>query len=174
MTKIKSNEIEMVSIDTPVPYEKNMHVHTDEQIERLIKLIEYQGFRNPLILQKGTNRIAAGHGRLEAARKMGMKEVPVIYQEFESEEQFYAYVVSDNAIGKDSWAKLDLAKINNDFIDFGPELDVEMLGLKNFEIVMPDFEPGTLEDQGQLDALEPKWVTCPCGCEHKFDARTQL
>jgi len=145
--KIKSESIELVDINTPVPYDKNMHIHTDEQIDRLIKLIDYQGFRNPLVLQKGTNRIAAGHGRLIAAKKMGMKKVPVIYQEFESEEQFYAYVVSDNAIGKDTWAQLDLSQINKDIIDLGPDLDLDMLGLKDF-VVEPieKFEPQADED----------------------------
>ncbi len=145
--KIKSESIELVDINTPVPYEKNMHVHTEEQIDRLIKLIEYQGFRNPLVLQRGTNRIAAGHGRLVAAKKMGMEKVPVIYQEFESEEQFYAYVVSDNAIGKDTWAQLDLSQINKDIIDLGPDLDLDMLGLKDFVVVpIEKFEPQSDED----------------------------
>ena len=149
--EIRSKEIEMVSINTPVPYEKNMHIHTDEQIDRLVKLIEYQGFRNPLVLQKGTNRIAAGHGRLEAAKKMGMKDVPVIYQEFESEEQFYAYVVSDNAIGKNDWAKLDYAKINVDLMDLGPDLDIDLLGLKDFSIEPMDAEFPDLGDGSDPD-----------------------
>lgn len=153
--KIRSEKIELVPIDVPIPYEKNMHIHTDEQIDRLCDLIRYQGFRNPLVLQKGTNRIACGHGRLMAAKKMNMATVPAVYQEFESEEQFYAYVVSDNAIGKDTWAKLDFSKINNDFLEFGPELNVDMLGIKDF-VVEPieklepqcsaDSVPGLKED----------------------------
>jgi len=144
--KIRSQKIEMVSIDTPIPYDKNMNQHTDEQIERLCKLIEYQGFRNPLVLQLGTNRIATGHGRLMAAKKMGMTEVPVIYQEFESEEQFYAYVVSDNAIQE--WASLDLSQINLDMLDLGPELDIDMLGLKDFVIEpIEKFDAGCDEDE---------------------------
>ena len=177
--KIKSNEIEMVSIDTPVPYEKNMHVHTDEQIERLIKLIEYQGFRNPLILQKGTNRIAAGHGRLIAAKKMGMEKVPAIYQEFESEEQFYAYVVSDNAIGKDQWASLDLSQINKDIVDLGPELDLDMLGLKDFvvepiekfepqgdEDAVPELKEEPITKRGDVWLLGVYWQCDKCGVEY--------
>lgn len=112
-----------------------MNKHTPEQIDRLVKLIEYQGFRDPIIVQKGTNIIAAGHGRIEAARKMGIREVPVIFQEFENEAQFYAFVVSHNAINSNNWSGgLDLGQINQDFLDLGPELDVEMLGIKDFEI----------------------------------------
>ena len=145
--KIQSNSIEMVSVSSLIPYEKNMNKHTDEQIDRLIKLIEYQGFRDPLIVQKGTNIIAAGHGRWEAAKKMGMSEVPVTYQEFENEAQFYAFVVSHNAIAKDSWASLDLSKINTEALSLGVELDIDMLGIKDFKIEeIEKFDPKSDED----------------------------
>ena len=98
--QIKSESIELVSVDALIPYPKNMHNHPPEQIERLCKLIEYQGFRTPLVVQLGTNLIVAGHGRLEAAKKLGIERVPVTYQKFDDEAQLYAFMVSDNAIGK--------------------------------------------------------------------------
>jgi len=152
---IRSNDIELVSVNQLIPYEKNMNQHTDEQIDRLVKLIEYQGFRNPIIAQRGTNRIAGGHGRLLAAQKIGMEKVPVVFQEFESEEQFYAYVVSDNAIAKDSWASLDLGMINAELENLGPELDVDMLGLKDF-VVEPieKFESGSGGDNDYTKKVE--------------------
>ena len=145
--EIKSTNIELVSVDQLVPYEKNMNQHTDEQIDRLIKLIEYQGFRDPIIAQKGTNRVAAGHGRLVAAKKMGLEKVPVTYQEFESEDQFYAFVVSHNAIAKDSWASLDLSMVNAELENLGP-IDIDLLGLKDF-VVEPieKLDPGCDEDE---------------------------
>lgn len=141
--QIKSESIELVSVDALIPHPKNMHNHPPEQIERLCKLIEYQGFRTPLVVQLGTNLIVAGHGRLEAAKKLGIQRVPVTYQKFDDEAQLYAFMVSDNAIGKDTWATLDLSQINLDIQDLGPELDIDMLGLKDFTI-----EP--------LDKLEPQ------------------
>lgn len=145
--KNRADNIEMVDTSILIHHPKNMHVHSDEQIVRLCKLIEYQGFRNPLIVQKGTQLVVAGNGRLMAARSMGLKQVPVIYQEFESEEQVYSYIVSDNAIGKDQWASLDLGKINQDFLDLGPDLDIEMLGIKDFVIEpIEKFEPHADED----------------------------
>ena len=130
--KIKSQSIELVSVNSLLPHPKNMNDHPSEQIDRLCKIIEYQGFRNPLLVQKGTNIIVAGHGRLQAAKKLGMKQVPVTYQEFESEDQLYACIVSDNAIA--SWASLDLDKINIELENFGSDIDIEMLGIKNFKI----------------------------------------
>ena len=143
----KSDKIELVNVNSLIPHPKNMHDHSDEQVERLAKLIEYQGFRNPLIVQKGTNLIVAGHGRLMSAKKLGLKEVPVIYQEFESEAQLYAYIVSDNAIGKDTWAKLDLSKVNTEMLDLGPDFDIDMLGIKDFVIEpIEKYDPLTDED----------------------------
>lgn len=146
--EIKAREIEIVPVSELVPHPKNMHKHSDEQIERLCKLIDYQGWRNPVIVQRGTNLIVAGHGRILAAKKLGVKEVPVSYQEFDSEAQIYSYIVSDNAIGKDTWATLDLAQINLGILDLGPDLDIEMLGLKDFVIEpLEKLEPQTDEDE---------------------------
>jgi hypothetical protein len=132
---IKASKIELVDPSVLIPYEKNSNKHTDEQIDALIKQIEYQGFRDPLIAQKGTNVVAAGHGRLLAAQKMGLKKVPVTFQEFENEAQFYAFVVAHNAINSSHWGGgLDLSQINNDILDLGPDFNIDMLGIKNFTL----------------------------------------
>jgi hypothetical protein len=141
--KIQSEKIDIVSVDSLIPHPKNMHSHSPEQIDRLVKLIEYQGMRNPIIVQKGTNLIVAGHGRLMALKKMGQDKVPVIEQEFESEAQLYAYMVSDNAIGKDTWASLDLSAINTEMLDFGPGFDIDMFGIKDFVLDLSDISHGS-------------------------------
>lgn len=146
--QIQAKDIQLVKIETLKPHPKNMHKHSKDQIDRLCKLIEYQGFRNPIIVQKGTDLIVAGHGRILAAKKLKIKEVPVIYQEFESEAQLYSYIVSDNAIGKDSWATLDLSMINTEMLDFGPDFDIDMLGIKDFVIEpIEKYEALTDEDE---------------------------
>ena len=150
--KIQSKEITEVGIDTLVPHPKNSHKHSDEQIERLCKLIEYQGFRNPIIAQKGTNLVVAGHGRILAAKKLGMKTVPVTYQEFENEAQLYSYIVSDNAIGKDTWATLDLGMISEEVKDLGLD-DLELLGLKDFNLELPE-EKVALTDEDEVPEVE--------------------
>ena len=134
-----------MSINALIPHPKNMNKHSDEQVERLCQLIKYQGFRNPLVVQKGTNLIVAGHGRLLAAKQLGMNQVPVVYQEFESEAQLYAYIVSDNAIA--SWAELDLSMVNTEMIDLGPDFNIDMLGIKDFVIEpIEKFDPQCDED----------------------------
>lgn len=145
--EIKSKSIELVPVGSLIQHPKNMHKHSEEQIYRLCELIKYQGFRNPLIVQAGTNLVVAGHGRLLAAQRLGLELVPVIYQEFKSEEQLYAYLVSDNAIGKDSWAQLDLSMINVELENLGPEFNIDMLGIKDFVLEpVEKFDPQCDED----------------------------
>lgn len=166
--QIKSQSIELVSVDALIPHPKNMHNHPPEQIERLCKLIEYQGFRTPLVVQLGTNLIVAGHGRLEAAKKLGIQRVPVTYQKFDDEAQLYAFMVSDNAIGKDTWATLDLSQINLDIQDLGPDLDIDMLGLKSFKV--DPIENLDLNQEPKEDKIKTTMITCP-ECSHRFDSK---
>jgi|SRR5271157_3530900 len=119
-------------INSLKPHPKNPNKHSPEQIDRLAKIIEYQGWRHPIVVSKQSGFIVAGHGRLLAAKKLGLSEVPVHYQDFANEDQEYAFVVSDNAIA--SWAELDLANINVELVGLGPDFDIDMLGISNFTI----------------------------------------
>jgi hypothetical protein len=168
MSDIKSKNITMVDVDSIVPNPKNANRHSIEQIKRLEKLIKYQGFRNPLIVSNRTGFLVVGHGRLEAAKNIGMQEVPVIYQDFENESQEYAYLISDNEIAR--WAELDKQALL-DNIDLVGLDDLQLLGIEDIEsLKMPEFNPVGIEDQGKLDQLEPKYITCP-NCGEEFDQR---
>lgn len=143
--EIKSKEIQLVDTSTLVLNPKNNNKHPAEQIERLAKLIKFQGFRNPVVVSNRTGFVVAGHGRIEAAKKIGMNLVPVMYQDFENEAQEYSYLTSDNAIA--SWSELDLSAVNTEMLDLGPDFDVDMLGIKDFVIEpIEKFEPQADED----------------------------
>jgi hypothetical protein len=129
---IQAKEIQVVDIDSLVLNPKNNNKHPKEQIERLSKLIQYQGFRNPVVVSKRTGFVLAGHGRIEAAKIAGLKEVPAMFQDFDNEAQEYAYLTSDNAIA--AWAELDLSAVNTEMLDLGPDFDVDLLGIKDFVI----------------------------------------
>lgn len=115
---------------------KNRNKHDKDQIERLCKILTYQGWRYPIKVSKQSGFITSGHGRLMAALKLGLNEVPVSNQDYDSQEQEYADVQSDNAIA--SWAELDLSGINYDIQDLGPDFDIDLLGIKGFEIDLAD------------------------------------
>jgi hypothetical protein len=140
ITEIRSKDIKIVPIEQIIPNEKNRNKHSNEQIERLAKIIEFQGFRTPVIISNQSGLLVSGHGRLLAAKKIGLKELPVTYQDFDSTDQEYAAMVSENSIA--SWAELDLSGINADLGELGPDFDIDLLGLKNFHI-----EPAELQNK---------------------------
>lgn len=146
----------MVDVNEIIPHEKNPNKHSKEQVKRLAKIIKTSGFRNPLIVSKLSGRLIAGHGRLLAARQIGLKELPVIFQDFESEDEEFQHLVADNATNS-SWDGLDLAAINAQLPTLGPDFDIDLLGLKSFVL-----EPAEKEKKPK----QPRFHECPeCGHE---------
>lgn len=135
----------LVPVSELEAHPKNRNKHPDDQIERLAQILKYQGFRYPIKVSKKSGLITSGHGRLLAAKLNGWGEVPVNFQDYESDEQEYADVQADNAIA--SWAELDLSGINADLGDIGP-FDIDMLGLKDFVVEIADkLDPQCDEDE---------------------------
>jgi DNA modification methylase len=134
---------EIIPIADLKPHPKNPNIHTEEQLKRLAKIIEYQGQRHPVIISRLSGYIVAGHGRSMAIKKLGINEIAVDYQDFENEEQEYAFLISDNAIAE--WSSLDLDLIKVD-IDIMGDFDVDMLGIKDFKIES-EIVPGADEDE---------------------------
>ena len=130
---------ELVDPQQLKPHPKNRNMHGQDQIERLAKLYKYHGVRHPIVVSKLTGYVVAGHGRRLAALQGGLKEVPVVYQDFSDLDAEYAFMVSDNAIS--DWSVLDFSGINADLADLGPDLDIEVLGIKNFSIDPVNLDP---------------------------------
>lgn len=138
---------------------KNRNKHGQDQIERLAEIYKYQGIRHPIIVSKKTGLIVAGHGRKLAAIRAGIKEFPVVYQDFESDEQEYAFIQSDNAIAL--WADLDLSLINNDIQDLGPDFDIDFLAIKNFVLDMSEIKNSSAElDLNDFNNFQHKCPKC--------------
>lgn len=123
---------------------KNRNTHPVDQVKRLAEILAFQGIRYPAKVSKLSGKITSGHGRILAAELNGWASFPVNYQDYDDEAQEYADVQADNAIA--SWAELDLASIQMDIGEF-ESLDVNMLGIQNFEVVEPKkLEPGCDDD----------------------------
>lgn len=122
---------QMLPINELEPHPRNRNKHPKDQIERLAKILEYQGWRYPIKISSLSGKITSGHGRLEAAKLLDMKEVPVVMQDYDDEVMEYADVQADNAIA--AWAEMDLSGINMDIGDLGP-FDLELLGIKDFKV----------------------------------------
>jgi ParB-like nuclease domain len=153
--KIHCKYDKLVSVNELKAHPKNRNKHSDEQVIRLAKILNYQGLRAPIVVSKRSGYIVKGHGTLQSIKLNQWKNAPVVYQDFEDEEQEYLFVQSDNAIA--AWAELDLSAINEDITELGP-FDIDLVGIKNFNVV-PEVAPKS--DPKDKDTM---MMNCPnCG-----------
>lgn len=118
-------KVAMVSTDKLKPARDNPRVHSKEQIAKLVNSIEQYGFTQP-ILAVGME-IVAGHGRLQAAKKLKMKTVPVIkLDKLSDTDKRIAYMIADNKIALEaSW---DLNKLNRHLKRLSKSIGVDVTG----------------------------------------------
>lgn len=130
--KIECAHDAIVNIQDLKPHPNNRNFHSNDQIERLAKILEYQGFRSPIRVSNQSGYITAGHGRLSAAVRLGWTELPVDYQDYFTYEAEYADLIADNSIAE--WSFLNLKDINLDIPDLSPDFDIKLLGIKDFTL----------------------------------------
>ena len=104
-----ADRIEVWPVEKLVPYERNARTHSDEQVAQIVKSIEQFGFTNPILVD-GEDGILAGHGRLMAAKRLGMQQVPVVVLDHLSEAQRRAYVLADNQLALNAGWDQELLK----------------------------------------------------------------
>jgi len=107
---------------------KNRNKHPPDQIRRLAEILRYQGWRYPIKISNLSGFITSGHGRLDAAILNEWKEIPVNFQDYESEDQEYADIQADNAIAL--WAEFNLSGVNMDIPGLSSDFNINLLGLK--------------------------------------------
>jgi ParB-like chromosome segregation protein Spo0J len=165
-------QIEYIETGKLIPYARNSRTHSDDQVQQIMGSIKEFGFTNPVLVD-GDGVIIAGHGRTMAAQRLGMKEVPCLRLSHLTEAQKRAYVIADNKLALNAGWDTELLIV--ELRDLSSEsFDLSTTGFTDTELEIylsdADFSPGTEADQGQLDQLEPKFVTCP-HCNIKFDLR---
>lgn len=149
-----------------IPYAFNNRKHTEQQIDRIANSIKEFGFNQPIVIDE-SNVVLVGHGRLAAALKLGLQEVPVVKIESLSEAKKKAYRILDNKLQNDS--EWDFANIEMELEQLeGLGVELEPWGLEN--LLPKQFGPASEGEQGKLDELEPKMIKCPA-CEHTFDSK---
>lgn len=132
MIKIHCSYDRMVPISEIKLNPKNRNKHPKDQIDRIVKVMKYNGIRRCITVSNRSGVLSVGEGRYLAMKQLGIKEVPVNFQDYDNEEAEYADGVADNALGH--WSDLDRAGINSDIIDLGPDFDIDLLGLKDFKL----------------------------------------
>lgn len=92
-------KIKKVKIKDLKPYKRNAKIHSDYQIGLLKKSIEEFGFINPILIDENYN-VLAGHGRIEAAKQLNIKDLPAITIEGMTEDEKRAYIIADNRLSE--------------------------------------------------------------------------
>lgn len=159
-------------VEDLIPYVNNSRKHSDEQVAQISASIKEFGWTNPILID-GTNSIIAGHGRLMAARKLKMEEVPTIELDHLTDTQRKALVIADNKLALNAdWDNTLLTIELDELLKDGFALDILGFNEQEIKTIMSDinFDAGSEEDQGKLDQLDPKWICCPHCCK-EFDAR---
>jgi DNA modification methylase len=140
-----AKHIELWLIDRLILYAKNPRTHSDAQIAQIAASIEAFGFNNPILVDSKAG-IIAGHGRLLAARQLGLEEVPVIVLDHLSETQKRAYIIADNQLALNAgWdeqlLRLELATLQQE------DFDVNLIGFDDEELAR------LLADQDAVEGL---------------------
>jgi DNA modification methylase len=118
--------IDMESVDALIPYAANSRTHSDEQVAQIAASIKEFGWTNPILID-GDNVIIAGHGRLLAARKLGMEKVPIICIDHLTKAQQKALVIADNQLATNAGWDMDMLKAEIEGLKL-EDFDVDLLG----------------------------------------------
>ena len=150
MTIVHAKEVKQMLVDDLIPYDRNPNIHSSEQIIQLANSIREWGFTVPILIDEN-EVVLAGHGRLFAAKSIGLEKVPCITAKGWSDSQKKAYVIADNKLSEGSeWDSAlyfsELKEINNS------GFDLSLIGFD--ESISLDFEPNLQPTTSFTDVSE--------------------
>ena len=119
-------------VEELIPYSRNSRTHSDAQVAQIAASIREFGFMNPVLVD-AENNIIAGHGRVLAARKLGLEEVPCVLHDHLTETQRKAYILADNKLALNAGWDEDMLRLELDELgDMG--FDLELTGFDEVEV----------------------------------------
>ena len=158
------DRMELVPVNDLIPYERNARIHPAEQIRALQASIRERGFLVPLLID-AHRQVIAGHGRLLAAKALGMEIVPCVFAEHLTEEQRRSYMLADNRLAEMSGWDMDTVRVElQELKSKGVDIGVTGFTLAELPAVKLD-GPGSVKE---ASTRSEKLVTCPeCGCQFR-------
>lgn len=139
--------IEHRPVEALIPYARNARTHSDDQVALIAGSIREFGFNNPVLVD-GTNGVIAGHGRLMAARKLGLSDVPVIELGHLSEAQKRAYVLADNKLAERAGWDQDLLRLEAGELEaLGVDLGLLGFDAADMDALLRDDQPDPREEE---------------------------
>ena len=146
---MKGMEVVYLSPGNLKPYHKNAKKHPDDQVEHIANSIREFGFRQPIVVDEN-NVVVIGHGRLLAAKKLGLDQVPVVRADDLTEAQINALRLADNKTNESEW---DLLTLDAELADLSLDFDMSKFGFdeqitedgfgEEFSLASGDKEPFT-------------------------------
>lgn len=152
-------QVETLPVSTLQPYARNPRTHLARQIKQIAESIKAFGFTNPILIDRDCG-VVAGHGRLAAAKQLGMTDVPTIRLEHMSEAQKRAYVLADNKLAENAgWDRELLAIELQGLLEIDMGFDVTATGFEMGEIDLIIAEQGEPADEAddvpEIDDSQP-------------------
>ncbi len=149
-------------VDQLKPYANNPRTHSKKQIRQIADSIREFGWTNPVLIDAGGG-VIAGHGRIAAAKLLGITDVPVLRLEHMSEAQKRAYIIADNKLAENAGWDSDLLKIElQGLLDLSIDFDIELTGFETGEIdvllapeTVPEPEPVPLPETDRPAVSRP-------------------
>ena len=157
------DRVALISIDDLRPYPRNARTHSKKQIRQIADSIERFGFTNPVLIDDA-NMILAGHGRVEAAKRLGLHEVPCLRLAAMSEAEKRAYILADNKIAQNAGWDEDLLAGELAFIlaEVGEiAIDITGFSVAEVDMIVGTAETGPLPQDDGDDALPAPAATPP-------------
>jgi ParB/RepB/Spo0J family partition protein len=149
-----AERINLWPVERLQPYAKNARTHSDEQVDQIAASMREFGFTNPILVDS-SDGIIAGHGRLMAAKRLGLKQVPVIVLDHLTDAQRRAYILADNKLALNAgWDEGLLAQELADLQDEGYDLALTGFNDDELEALLDDAANDNDEDGGTFDDVE--------------------
>jgi len=164
-----TERLELIAIDKLIPYANNARTHSNDQIKKIQASLREFGFVNPVLIDKDCG-IIAGHGRVEAAKREGMTEVPCVWVEHLTEAQKKAYILADNRIAEDAGWDMEVLKVELEGLQ-DINFDIDLIGFDNEEIqgITGEHESIDLDDYSDKDAGKTLCHCPKCGFEFEVE-----
>ena len=153
---MKELRIEHQPVGGLTPRASNPRTHSKKQLRQIAASIERFGFRNPVLVD-GHNGIVAGHGRVEAAKQLGLETVPTIRLEDMTEAEIRAYVIADNRLAEQAgWDNETLALELQGLMALDLDFDVTITGFEmpQIDVLIDEFNAGQDDEAEEAPAIE--------------------
>ena len=172
MAKTDNPNYKTVFVSDLIPYARNSRTHSEVQVNKIASSIKEFGFLNPILIDKD-NGIIAGHGRVMAAQKLGLKEVPVLQIGHLSETQKRAYIIADNRLALDAGWDEEMLRAEFNFLG-NDGFNLELKGFEIKEISSIFDETKGVKINNEIDDIEHDFFIIKYPPDKKIDVMNVL